>query len=429
MHRQMKKDREKTVTMAPVLYRQKVPNKPKEMLVSLMRHYQNSFQDTGKQDAINLFLGFFKPSLDENAPHIWDLSSDYYLHNHTLDQAPDNIGRPAFSDDSWYRDPIMEFEKNLVSSEGALMQEAEYTDRKLTSEELSFAEMYAPTTLTLFDELQEDDLHRVKAIRVSGVKQEMGKSFTQRLRETLPKITRTQPLPKSTISSDKHATVNVGTDEVDGDERLANSLWKALAVPTELAEYDKKLQSLMSVYVSMFKSSVLPHISDDVWPYEPRSDQTKGHARVPSFGVDVASSATADHGVSQPSSATTTGKALFADTALLSLENITIPNANQMSTEGNVDGRYVGQSTPVTPVRGQSGMGSRRYGVQNFCSPNLTIVVFKLVTIHCFWYAGLICCAPTIITISFAVVAEYLTDSNRWAEKTYHSIHSSIHMH
>jgi hypothetical protein len=63
MHRQMKKDRTKTLTMAPVLYRQvqagTQSSAPKEMLVSLMRHYQNSFQDTGKQDAMNLFLGMF----------------------------------------------------------------------------------------------------------------------------------------------------------------------------------------------------------------------------------------------------------------------------------------------------------------------------------------------------------------------------------
>ena len=35
--------------------------KPKEMLVSLMRHYSNSFHDNVKQDAMNLFLGCFRP--------------------------------------------------------------------------------------------------------------------------------------------------------------------------------------------------------------------------------------------------------------------------------------------------------------------------------------------------------------------------------
>jgi hypothetical protein len=44
MHRQMKHDKNKSLTMAPVLGRTPQITKSKEMLVSLMRHYQNSFQ-------------------------------------------------------------------------------------------------------------------------------------------------------------------------------------------------------------------------------------------------------------------------------------------------------------------------------------------------------------------------------------------------
>lgn len=117
----MKKDRGKTVTMAPVLYRRKAQGgKGKEMFISVMRHIQNSFQvrwwqtavlcipsclsiallvlpargvlcltrithsptlqDTGKQEAINLFLGLFVPlaeEADSSTPvvDIWDLAS------------------------------------------------------------------------------------------------------------------------------------------------------------------------------------------------------------------------------------------------------------------------------------------------------------------------------------------------------------------
>ena len=65
MHRQMKRDGKKTVTMAPVLYRsqaQQSMSKPKELYVSLVRHYQNSFQDREKQDSMNLYLGACVPT-------------------------------------------------------------------------------------------------------------------------------------------------------------------------------------------------------------------------------------------------------------------------------------------------------------------------------------------------------------------------------
>lgn len=89
-----------------------------EMIVSIKRHLQNTFQDHEKQDAMNLFLGYFIPYATEltlplqmpltsddsggkarsssisisagaaDAPtriNIWDLGSDFYLHNSRVD--------------------------------------------------------------------------------------------------------------------------------------------------------------------------------------------------------------------------------------------------------------------------------------------------------------------------------------------------------
>lgn len=80
-----------------------------DFMQTLSRYYSNTFSDTEKQHSINVFLGYFiprestkgddgdhtattKPSslilfflfFAENIP-IWDLPSDYYLHNETVD--------------------------------------------------------------------------------------------------------------------------------------------------------------------------------------------------------------------------------------------------------------------------------------------------------------------------------------------------------
>ena len=39
--------------------------------------------DVEKQQATNVFLGFFIPR--ENQPNIWDLTTDFYLHNNEAD--------------------------------------------------------------------------------------------------------------------------------------------------------------------------------------------------------------------------------------------------------------------------------------------------------------------------------------------------------
>ncbi|EED88061.1 phosphatidylinositol phosphatase, partial [Thalassiosira pseudonana CCMP1335] len=50
----------------------------KELLTSIRRYYSNAFTDRLKQDAMNLFLGYYVPSC--NTLPLWELENDYYLH-------------------------------------------------------------------------------------------------------------------------------------------------------------------------------------------------------------------------------------------------------------------------------------------------------------------------------------------------------------
>lgn len=49
------------------------------MFTNLKRYYSNSFTDTEKQNSINLFLGYFRPSKGETP--IWNIENDWHLHN------------------------------------------------------------------------------------------------------------------------------------------------------------------------------------------------------------------------------------------------------------------------------------------------------------------------------------------------------------
>ena len=48
------------------------------------RYYNNAFNDRVKQDSMNLFLGYYRPGSERNPLHLWDLESDYLLHNRIL---------------------------------------------------------------------------------------------------------------------------------------------------------------------------------------------------------------------------------------------------------------------------------------------------------------------------------------------------------
>uniref|UniRef100_A0A3Q0RDM9 FIG4 phosphoinositide 5-phosphatase n=1 Tax=Amphilophus citrinellus TaxID=61819 RepID=A0A3Q0RDM9_AMPCI len=50
----------------------------KDIMQTLSRYYSNAFSDADRQDSINLFLQVYQPS--ESKPHLWELPTDFYLH-------------------------------------------------------------------------------------------------------------------------------------------------------------------------------------------------------------------------------------------------------------------------------------------------------------------------------------------------------------
>ncbi|XP_035223764.1 polyphosphoinositide phosphatase-like isoform X2 [Stegodyphus dumicola] len=51
----------------------------RDILQTLSRYYSNTFSDADKQNAINLFLGVYRPG--KALPPLWELTTDFYLHN------------------------------------------------------------------------------------------------------------------------------------------------------------------------------------------------------------------------------------------------------------------------------------------------------------------------------------------------------------
>jgi hypothetical protein len=171
MHRQMRKDRQMT-TMAPVLYRNQAPAKPKEMFVSLMRHLQNSFQDSDKQEAINLLLGCFVPlrppqksltlteviHLHPHFGNIWDLESDYFLHNPLPHVNSFKLPLKTELLSHWWVAPCSRFDKSLcLRSRKIRAPTGVVVEASGIQDNFYFQERYNSSELTSFDELLHVD--------------------------------------------------------------------------------------------------------------------------------------------------------------------------------------------------------------------------------------------------------------------------------
>ncbi|KAH3898670.1 related to Polyphosphoinositide phosphatase [Saccharomycodes ludwigii] len=69
----------------------------RDMIESIKRFYSNSFVDAQRQDAINLFLGHYV--WKKGQPNIWELNTDFYLHN-----SSSKYGSPKRSYRHWWND-------------------------------------------------------------------------------------------------------------------------------------------------------------------------------------------------------------------------------------------------------------------------------------------------------------------------------------
>eukprot|EP00939_MAST-03C_sp_MAST-3C-sp1_P000593 g593.t1 len=86
-----------------------------ELLRSIRRHYNNSFTDGLKQDALNLFLGLYDPR-KQTCP-LWEMQSDYYLHNKRVMRKPSNLiagVSPAATTARWWRIALQKHFVNLT---------------------------------------------------------------------------------------------------------------------------------------------------------------------------------------------------------------------------------------------------------------------------------------------------------------------------
>ncbi|GBG59739.1 hypothetical protein CBR_g54842 [Chara braunii] len=124
----------------------KAATQSKELLKSIRRYYSNTYTDAEKQDAINLFLGHFRPQKGRAA--LWELDNDYYLHVGTGDSSEESpsdelraIHNDGFSSAVLVRNPasvtgvedrqrlkLTSFEKLTATSCGAIKSVRMYGD-------------------------------------------------------------------------------------------------------------------------------------------------------------------------------------------------------------------------------------------------------------------------------------------------------------
>lgn len=116
----------------------------RDMIESFKRYYNNSFLDSQRQEAYNLFLGNY--IFSHGQPMLWDLSTDYYLHHADPREWSDKMKKDYIN---WYTPSHLETRKNapFVPLRGLMK------DLPVDFFDDYWLEYYRPSTLSSFPKM------------------------------------------------------------------------------------------------------------------------------------------------------------------------------------------------------------------------------------------------------------------------------------
>ncbi|KAJ1694472.1 hypothetical protein LUZ63_011170 [Rhynchospora breviuscula] len=130
----------------------KATTQSREFINSIKRYYSNTYTDGEKQDAINLFLGYFVPK--EGKPALWELDSDYYLH---VSGIGDEIPRPISN---------VDVSSNRSLSAGVNWSGSDGFKTRKLAPVAACKEDFSRKKLTSFDKLLTETCGLIKNVRV-----------------------------------------------------------------------------------------------------------------------------------------------------------------------------------------------------------------------------------------------------------------------
>lgn len=116
----------------------------RDMVESFKRYYHNSFLDSQRQEAYNLFLGNY--IYRQGQPMLWDLSTDYYLHH---EDPRSWLARPCRDYINWFTAANLQ-SRTLPPSLKLMQQSDSLTQSMISSRDDYWLEYYRPLAISSF---------------------------------------------------------------------------------------------------------------------------------------------------------------------------------------------------------------------------------------------------------------------------------------
>ncbi|KAJ8674118.1 hypothetical protein QAD02_005380 [Eretmocerus hayati] len=234
-------------------YRKTAPwtSQGNDIMQTLSRYYSNTFSDQEKQHTINLFLGLFIP--EENRPPVWELLTDYYLHNRpACKYSPRSRILTQWWDTSVHK--CLPYAVNEVTKTCAEMIQVQDTEQEMVD---VYYDYYRPYELSLLSEVYAYMVsHSVRdfmphfttnfspfAVRVRpGRRREEAGNKNSNLRN--PSLTG----QSSTSSTTSSASSSVSSSDEDESQQMSESQMTASKNSSDLISFETLFPSMREVY-------------------------------------------------------------------------------------------------------------------------------------------------------------------------------------
>uniref|UniRef100_A0A8C2ZII7 FIG4 phosphoinositide 5-phosphatase n=1 Tax=Cyclopterus lumpus TaxID=8103 RepID=A0A8C2ZII7_CYCLU len=180
----------------------------KDIMQTLSRYYSNAFSDADRQDAINLFLQVYQPS--ECKPHLWELPTDFYLHQRNSMALPQD--RRSYT--LWWSAGILSYlpvAYDEVSCEDTMKKVKVKRVNRFEESIDIYTEFFKPYELTSFDDT-------------------FGIAMTNSTREFMPKTVGVDPSP-FTVRKPEETAKSVLGNKSSKEETLLQRKTAASAPP------------------------------------------------------------------------------------------------------------------------------------------------------------------------------------------------------
>jgi len=257
-------------------------SRQKDFVTSLKRYYSNAFTDHAKQDAINVFLGLYRPEHHKKRRDSTDVSGDFYLHNKGVTYSPNFSLEPEVLQlGSWWKEPLADFNRNILAPIRALADHSAQTRAR--------AQVEGKKSEKKIEDKDENDVEGLGSndLQVTSFDELFSKSFF-RPRELVPNSEKKPGEKSKQQQKQLERSTSTDSDHSEHSEISLPSSYRAMSAKAQLNAMNVAVRDIDLASETTTSAETEGAIRESDSPYYRYNKRVDIESRIRAFVEDMA---------------------------------------------------------------------------------------------------------------------------------------------